>query len=177
MFAIKVVICMLDIDSLHFFFIFNQKVVPAPSRTYQEAMDICAADGATLPKLLSADDTLALKHYINITTNIISFWTSLVKVNNNATIQCTDSTCDGLVEWPGGPHFAFDASVHKGLVFNSANKARTCFRFRDDLDRLADVQCTINCPVICQFTPIHVPSDYELRNGKYYKVVDFILPF
>ena len=139
--------------------------------TYQEALDTCAADGASLPKLLSADDVLAVKHYAN-KNNFPEVWTSLLKVNISK-FQCTDNTCDGLVEWPGGPTYAFDTSVH--VVADNDGKFGTCFRFKGDTDELNDVICDMKYPVICQFTPITVPSDYELRNGKYYKVLDIIL--
>ena len=141
--------------------------------TYQEALDTCAADGASLPKLLSADDTLAVKHYVN-KNNFANVWTSLLKVNRSI-IMCTDNTCDGLVEWAGGPTFAFDASVH---VVADNTGISSCFRFSSDTDDLNDGQCgSKEYPVICQFTPITVPSDYELRNGKYYKVLDFMIIF
>ena len=65
--------------------------------THQEALDTCAADGASLPKLLSADDALAVKHYVN-KNNFPNVHTSLLKLNT--TIQCQDNTCNGLVEWP-----------------------------------------------------------------------------
>ena len=147
-----------------------QKVLPSAPKTHEEALDACAADGASLPKLLTKDDTVALKHYMD-NNNFIVVWTSLLKVNT--TIACADQTCDGLVEWAGGPAFAFDVSIHKGVTVNSNDKA-SCFRFRGDLDKLDDVQCANSYAVICQFTPSHVPSDYELRNGKYYKVLDLI---
>ena len=142
-------------------------------RTYQEALDTCAADGASLPKLLSADDFLAVKHYVN-KNNFANVWTSLLKLNT--TIQCTDNTCNGLLEWPGGPTFAFDASVHKEVRINNGVNAN-CLRFRGNNYQLDDDSCTAKYPVICQFTPITVPSDYELRNGKYYKVLDFTIIF
>ena len=138
-------------------------------RTYQEALDTCAADGASLPKILSAEDALAVKHYVN-KNNFDNAWTSLLKLNS--TIQCKDNTCDGLVEWPGGQTFAFDASVHTAVDGTKVNNS--CFGFRKDKDKLDDNLCTDKRDVICQFTPITVPSDYELRNGKYYKVSKFM---
>ena len=133
--------------------------------TYQEALDTCAADGASLPKLLLADDALAVKHYVN-KNNFANVWTSLLKLNT--TIQCIDNTCNGLLEWAGGPTFAFD-----GVAVNGGDTS-SCFRFRDNNYNLDDVPCINKYPVICQFTPITVPSDYELRNGKYYKVSKFM---
>ena len=114
----------------------------------------------------------AVKHYMN-KNNFATVWTSLLKLNS--TIQCKDNTCNGLVEWPGGPTFAFDASVHTAVHGMDANIANSCFRFQKDNDKLDDSACTNKCNVICQFTPITVPSDYELRNGKYYKVLDIII--
>ena len=148
-----------------------QKVVQ-PKRTYHEALDTCAAEGATLPKLLTAEDTLALEHYMD-NENVDNAWTGLLKVNN--TIDCTDTTCDGLLEWPGGPAFAFDASVYKEVHGNdTAWHGKVCFKFNKVFETLLDQYCTHSVLVICQFTPNEVPSDYELRNGKYYKVLDFI---
>ena len=84
--------------SSHFLPILIQKVIPPPLRTHQEALDVCAADGASLPKLLTKDDFQSLKHYVN-TDNLQNVWASLLKLNS--TTKCTDSTCDGLVEWAG----------------------------------------------------------------------------
>ena len=149
-----------------------QKVVPTPKTTYQEALDTCAADGATLPKLLTTEDVLALKHYLSTWRNgdFDNAWAGLLKVNN--TIKCTDNTCDGLLEWPGGPAFAFEASVHKEL--DGTDKSELCFKFNGVRDTLVNHLCNKTLLVICQFTPTEVPSGYELRNGKYYKVLAFI---
>ena len=75
-----------------------QKVLPSTPKTHEEALDTCAADGASLPKLLTTEDIVALKHYMDV-NNFKDVWTSLLKVNT--TIKCGDQTCDGLVEWTG----------------------------------------------------------------------------
>ena len=142
--------------------------MPVPARTHQEALDVCTADGATMPKLLTRDDVLALKHYMN-SENIGTAWTSLMKVNSSTT--CSDSTCDGVLEWAGGLAFSFDASVVND-VYGLDVSEFPCFMYRVDYDRLADVRCDAVQRTICQFTPLQVPADYELRNGNYYKVVN-----
>ena len=73
---------------------------------------------------------------------------------------------------PGGPTFVYDASVHPKVDGDSPQGDSYCFRFRND--KLDDASCTKSYSVICQFTPATVPTDYELRNGKYYKVFNFI---
>ena len=145
--------------------------MPVQEKTYQEALDVCATDGASLPKLLTRDDVLALKHYMN-SENIDNAWTSLMKVNSS--ITCTDSTCDGGLEWAGGLAFSFDASV-VNKVHAPDGSEFSCFIYRVPsgwLHILADVRCNATFRTICQFTPLKVPADYEFRNGNYYKVIN-----
>ena len=139
--------------------------MPDPERTYQEALDVCAADGAILPKLLTRDDVLALKHFMN-SENIDQAWTSLMKVNSS--IRCTDSTCDDVLEWAGGEAFSFDTSV----VSNVNAQGYSCLTYRVNDDRLGSYRCHWSRKTVCQFTPLQVPADYELRNGNYYKVIN-----
>ena len=141
--------------------------MPDPVRTYQEALDVCAADGASLPKLLTRDDVLAVKHYMN-SENIDNAWTSLMKVNSS--ITCTDSTCDGVLEWAGGLAFSFDASTVR-YVHAPDGSDFSCIIYRVVQNGLADVRCNATYRAICQFTPLQVPADYEFRNGNYYKVI------
>ena len=120
---------------------------------------MCAADGASLPKLLTRDDVLALKHYMN-SENIDHAWTSLMKVNSS--ITCTDSTCDAVLEWEGGLAFSFDASVVNNV---DAPDAQSCFTYSVNDDKLGDYRCDASRRAVCQFTPLQVPADYELRKG------------
>ena len=145
--------------------------MPVPARTYQEALDVCAADGATLPKLLTREEVLALKHYMN-SENIGGAWTSLMKINSS--ITCTDSTCDGVLEWSGGLAFSYDASVVDRVTANgnAGDGSDSCFTYRVSKDGLLDDGCNDAFRAVCQFTPLQVPADYELRNGNYYKVIN-----
>ena len=141
--------------------------LPAGGLTYQEALDVCAADGATLPKLLTREDTLALKHYMN-SENIEHAWTSLMKVDSSMT--CSNSTCNDELEWAGGLAFSFDASVVDQV--NAPDATQSCFTYRVNHDDLGDYPCGQSRRTFCQFTPLQVPADYELRNGNYYKVIN-----
>ena len=79
--------------------------------TYKDALNTCAADGASLPKLITAEDFLAVTHYINDNSYA---WSSLLKVDNN--VNCDGIGCDGLLEWLDGSTFTFADSALKGSV-------------------------------------------------------------
>ena len=112
--------------------------------THQEALDTCAADGASLPELTTAEDVDAMKHYLN-NERFTYAWTSLLKVDNS--VKCSGMGCDGLLEWSGGSAFTNAASPLKGSV----SPGRDCFRL-GIAGKLSADQCTNIQPVICQFT-------------------------
>ena len=81
---------------------------------------------------------------------------------------CDNATCDGLLEWADGSSFKYDPNVITTAVrANGVGSIRDCFYYDDD-GKLDDRQCGIEQAFLCQMTSI--PSGYEYRNGKYYKV-------
>ena len=132
--------------------------------TRDVAESICAADGAELPKVITAKDKSAMMHYGN--QNLL--WTGLKKINNVNT-HCIDSACNGLLQWDDGTAYAHDASINITVEVDAPNSNQNCFRFRADSEHIGDLQCNSKeFPTVCQFTP---PQDYKFREGKYYRVI------
>ena len=129
------------------------KVASSSKVNHQEALNICAADGASLPTLTSTEDANATRFFMNM-EGFTYAWTSLIKIDNGT--ECDKNACDGLLQWPGGQTFTYNASIYmpRGRA-NSAvfpvSQDHDCFRM-GHLGRLMALSCGIKTRVICQYT-------------------------
>ena len=125
--------------------------------TWENASNTCLADGAMLPKLLTAKDTSALKQFKNESglAEGVNLWIGLKKINESG---CLDSGCDGLLQWDGGNTFAFDGSTYYDVLGMMSTKM--CFTHREKLvtdlgyvDSLSDKHCEHQTVLsACQYT-------------------------
>ena len=121
--------------------------------THQEAHKKCAADGASLPELTSAEDVDAMKHFMNRNPSLTYAWTSLTKIDNST--ACNEDTCDGLLQWRSGPTFTYDQSIYMPPGSSTASfpvfAGYYCFRM-GYLGKLMATSCHDPEKVICQYT-------------------------
>ena len=121
--------------------------------THQKAHKKCADDGASLPVLTSAKDVDAMKHFMNRNPKLTYAWTSLMKIDNST--ECSESACDGLLQWPRGPTFTYDPSIYmpQGVAGSfPVSPGYYCFRM-GYLGKLMAASCdNTETQVICQYT-------------------------
>ena len=120
--------------------------------THQEAHEKCAADGASLPELTSAKDVDAMKHFMNKGSILTYAWTSLTKIDNST--ECSEDSCDGLLQWSHGPTFTYDPSIYMPPESSAASfpvsPGHFCFRMGYK-GKLMAASCDDTEAVICQY--------------------------
>ena len=100
-----------------------------------------------------------------------SLWIGLMKKDASFG-PCTDSGCDGLLQWTDGSDFQFAAAV-QGAVESSAANSFNCFKYTTD--KLEPKGCLSTGEFVCQSLDGSYPcvaSSYQYDGivGKYFKV-------